>query len=112
ELTVETSSFLGNRAGSGAAIGMPGGVVATITSSTFHKNWGTASGYAGGALRLTGKTQLTVDRSVFSENLSTTRGGAIAFHQMDGTLTIRDSVFEGNRVPIAANNNTLNDGGA
>lgn len=111
-LDVSTSSFLGNRAGSSAAIGMPSGVVATISQSTFHKNSGTGLGYAGGALRLTGKTDLTVERSVFSENLSTTRGGAIAFHQMDGVLTVRDSVFESNTVPIAANNNSLNDGGA
>lgn len=111
-LDVTRSSFLGNRAGNSAAIGLPTGIAATITDSSFAKNHGTSSGYSGGAIRLQGKSHLTIERSVFADNLSTTRGGAIAFHQMDGTLTIRDSVFERNTVPIAGNNSTLNDGGA
>lgn len=111
-LTVSNSSFMGNRSAAGAAIELPNGVNATITDTTMHKNWGTQSGFSGGALRPQRKTNLTIERSVFTGNVSLTRGGAIAFHQMEGSLTVHDSVFSENRVPIAANNSTLNDGGA
>lgn len=111
-LDVSKSSFLGNRASSGSAIGLPSGIVAKITDTTIRKNWGTQAGYSGGALRLTGRTQLTVERTVFDGNSSSTRGGAIAFHQMDGTLTVLDSVFTGNTVPAGGSNLSLNDGGA
>lgn len=111
-LNVSDSSFLGNRAAAGSAIELPNGINATITDTTMRKNWGTQPGFSGGALRPQRGTNLTIERSVFSENGSLTRGGAIAFHQMEGSLTVRDSVFTGNQVPIAANNNTLNDGGA
>ncbi|MBL3699907.1 hypothetical protein D3228_09615 [Leucobacter luti] len=111
-LDVTGSSFLGNRASSSAALALPNGIVATISDSTIAKNHGTWPGYSGGAIRLSGKTDLTVNRTVFADNLSTTRGGAIAFHQMDGRLTITDSYFEGNTVPLAQTNTSLNDGGA
>ncbi|WP_461640018.1 MucBP domain-containing protein, partial [Leucobacter sp. BZR 635] len=111
-LNVDNSSFMGNRAAAGAAIELPNGINATISNSTLHKNWGTQPGYSGGALRPQRNTHLTVVNSVFTGNVSLTRGGAIAFHQMEGSLTVRDSIFDGNSVPIAANNNTLNDGGA
>ncbi|MBP6684270.1 MAG: right-handed parallel beta-helix repeat-containing protein, partial [Leucobacter sp.] len=111
-LNVDNSSFMGNRAAAGAAIELPNGINATITDSTLHKNWGTQPGYSGGALRPQRMTNLTIERSVFSGNVSYTRGGAIAFHQMEGSLTVRDSVFSDNSVPLAASNTTLNDGGA
>ncbi|MBL3679660.1 MucBP domain-containing protein [Leucobacter chromiireducens] len=111
-LEVSDASFLGNRAAAGAAVELPVGIDATFTRTTMHKNWGTQPGYSGGALRAMGKSTLTVENSVFTGNVSLTRGGAIAFHQMDGALTVRDSVFTGNRVPLAANNTTVNDGGA
>lgn len=111
-LNVSDSSFLGNRAAAGAAVELPVGINATFTRTTMHKNWGTQSGYSGGALRAVGKSTLTIENSVFTGNVSLTRGGAISFHQMDGALTVRDSVFTGNKVPLAANNTTVNDGGA
>ena len=111
-LTVNASSFMGNRAAAGAAIELPNGINAKISHSTLHKNWGTQPGYSGGALRPQRNSHLTVENSVFTGNVSLTRGGAIAFHQMEGSLTVRDSVFDGNTVPIASNNSTLNDGGA
>ncbi|GAA1318654.1 MucBP domain-containing protein [Leucobacter albus] len=111
-LTVSRSSFMGNRAAAGAAIDLPNGVNATITDTTMHKNWGTQAGYSGGALRPQRGTNLTIERSVFSGNGSLTRGGAIAFHQMEGSLTVRDSVFDGNTVPESSYNPSMHDGGA
>lgn len=111
-LNVSNSSFMGNRAAAGAAIELPNGINATITDTTMHKNWGTQPGFSGGALRPQRKTNLTIERSVFTGNVSLTRGGAIAFHQMEGSLTVHDSVFAENRVPLASNNSTMNDGGA
>lgn len=109
-VSVTGSSFLGNRSGSSAAISGLHNTIATISDSTFHKNYGWELGYSGGAIRATGTTELTVERSVFSANESATRGGAIAFHQMGGTLNVHDSVFDGN--VVQSNGNTLNDGGA
>ncbi|MEB4616274.1 MucBP domain-containing protein [Leucobacter sp. M11] len=111
-LTVAQSSFLGNRAAYSAAIGLPAGITATITDSTLHKNWGTQEGFSGGAIRAVGKTALTVENSVFSGNVSNNRGGGIAFHQMDGELTVRDSLFTGNSVPFSEHQSSMHDGGA
>lgn len=111
-LTVERSSFMGNRAAFGAAIELPSGIDAKISDTTMHKNWGTQPGYAGGALRPQRGTKLSIERSVFTENVSLTRGGAIAFHQMEGSLTVSDSVFDGNNVPDSTYNPSMHDGGA
>lgn len=111
-LNVSRSSFLGNRASASAAISVPSAITVHISDSTVAKNAGTWPGYAGGAIQFKGDAKVTIERTVFTDNVSGTRGGAIAFHQMAGSLTVNDSYFEGNRVPQSSNNNSLNDGGA
>lgn len=99
KLHVLTSSFVDNYAGGhGGAILSQGSL--WVSDSTFTGNISKAGGYSGGAIALFKTTvagETHVVRSKFMQNVSYTRGGAIAAHQAQQPITIEESYFEGNQ---------------
>ncbi len=132
-LTVENIQFKDNVADMGGGIYVNYGGQATVLNSSFENNDGTPgnSGFSAGAISAAGQTKgltvkgssftnnkgsqggaiysllgpLTIEDSVFVDNLSTRQGGAISTdgasprgkENRDGTITIRNSKFEGNQ---------------
>lgn len=132
-LTVENIQFKDNVADMGGGIYVNYGGQATVLNSSFDNNDGTPgnSGFSAGAISAAGQTKgltvkgssftnnkgsqggaiysllgpLTIEDSVFLNNLSTRQGGAISTdgasprgkENRDGTITIRNSKFEGNQ---------------
>ena len=114
-LTVENSTFSGNVGLNGGAVATngwganDGGVVVTVSDSTFTNNEATATalpggGNGGGGFYLSGGSALTVTDSTFTNNRSQ-NGGAI--HLLHSDLFATDVVFNNN----VANNSVGGGGG-
>ncbi|MDR3061294.1 MAG: T9SS type A sorting domain-containing protein, partial [Dysgonamonadaceae bacterium] len=104
------SSFVNNFVGAshGGAINTRG--VLTVSNCLFEKNSEIWSNYSGGAIGIynpSGETVIT--KSVFLENVTNGRGGAVSVYQSNQSITIDECYFEGNEVTGNAGNN---DGGA
>jgi len=115
-VTIQSSSFTGNRsASSGGAIQVRGGVSTgangfsvKITGTTFSSNLSAGNGAAVDVDIINGGTTqdipLTILSSKFFDNFSGNSGGGVSFHRASGALSVTGSVFSGNRAG--------NDGGA
>jgi hypothetical protein len=90
-LTVQRSTFSGNRGANGGAIANDSGATLTVQDSTFTAN--TTTGVGGGAMLING--QAVVERSTLVGNTAPTNGGAINV-QPAGTLTLSGSTLSGN----------------
>jgi predicted outer membrane repeat protein len=92
-LNVTGSTFTGNSASDGGAIHVNLAGPIAITTTTFSLN----EASTGGALNFAGLNAiLTINRSTFDSNTSSTDGGAILFDDIDESATISDSSFIGN----------------
>ena len=106
QAAVSGSTFIGNRATSGAGIGAYN-VALTISNTTFEDNVATANG---GALRVLGSgSSLTLMRSVFERNSAGT-GGAIDLQRNNGNDPT--TTMTANAVTFADNTATGGGGGA
>ncbi|MBH8573993.1 hypothetical protein I8752_13365 [Nostocaceae cyanobacterium CENA369] len=94
-ITVDNCEFNNNSGGTGGAIFLGYGGRSTIDNSSFDGNDGTSanSGWSGGAIATAGAGNLVVKDSIFTDNKGV-NGGAI--YSLLGTLTVENSVFEGN----------------
>ncbi|MBH8571564.1 type I secretion C-terminal target domain-containing protein [Nostocaceae cyanobacterium CENA369] len=94
-ITVDNCKFTNNRGGTGGAIYLGYGGRSTVVNSSFDGNDGTSanSGWSGGAIATAGAGNLVVKDSIFTDNKGV-NGGAI--YSLLGTLTVENSVFEGN----------------
>jgi CSLREA domain-containing protein len=97
--TVNSSTFTGNTAQFGGAIGTR--AMLTLTNSTLSGNTGTPR--AGGLYSLNSGAA-TLRNTTVTNNLSCVGGGLSA--QQGGAITLQNSLVAGNRCP---NNNTAND---
>jgi predicted outer membrane repeat protein len=103
DFTISHSSFTAN---SGSAIDAggftseplsanPGGVVISVTDTTFTRN----SSTQGGAINLdSGDGDVTAIRDTFAGNTATQGGGGI-YADFPGDTTVKDSLFTGNSAP-------------
>ncbi|MFN6570532.1 choice-of-anchor Q domain-containing protein [Dendronalium sp. ChiSLP03b] len=94
-ITVDNCEFNNNSGGTGGAIYLGYGGRSTVLNSSFDGNDGTStnSGWSGGAIATCGAGDLVVKDSIFTDNKGV-NGGAI--YSLLGTLTVENSVFEGN----------------
>lgn len=108
-LTVDRSSFTGNRAGTGGAIRVVQSNL-TVTASTFTNNKAVNSILGdGGAIHIDGaKTdngKIIISTSTFKGNYATFYGGAVFNNILNNnTTTITDSLFSGNSAGIVGKN--------
>lgn len=84
-LTVSNSSFDGNDAVFGGAIGATAASTVTVTNSMFSANRSTSPGGGGGALASLGN--VTISGSSFSENTAFEEGGAVFVQGGEWTVT-------------------------
>jgi predicted outer membrane repeat protein len=90
-VTTTTESAIDKTATGGGAVRAVGGTI-LFKGCTFSNNTSTEVG--GGAMRVGGLANVTLDACVFSNNTAAANGGAI--HMNKGTLTIKDSRFNNN----------------
>lgn len=90
-VTTTAETAVDKTATGGGAVRAVGGTI-LFKGCTFSNNKATVVG--GGAMRVGGSANVTLDECVFSNNTATTNGGAI--HMNKGTLTIKDSQFNNN----------------
>lgn len=90
-VTTTAESAIDKTATGGGAVRAVGGTI-LFKGCTFSNNSATVVG--GGAMRIGGSGNVTLDECVFSNNSAAANGGAI--HMSKGTLTIRDSQFNNN----------------
>lgn len=90
-VTTTTESAIDKTATGGGAVRAVGGTI-LFKGCTFSNNTSTKVG--GGAMRVGGSANVTLDACVFSNNTAAANGGAI--HMNKGTLTIKDSRFNNN----------------
>jgi hypothetical protein len=100
-VTVENSTFQGNKAGRGGAIRLGYGGSLVVRNSTFDKNDGSLSndGFSAGAIATfgaggpAGKGKLVIEGSTFTNNKGVD-GGAV--YNLLGPVSIKNSVFKAN----------------
>ncbi len=113
-LSVYRSNFIANSGGFSGAIDasyLTKGL--SIAYCYFNNNVNTNTSQGGGALFLQGESQVesySVNNSVFLNNRSTARGGAISLKDFGGTFEIKSSYLLGNQVLDSAGEKA--DGGA
>lgn len=119
KVAITDTSFRGNSNVTGAAIWAENTTgPLSISDATFQANSGTGVNYPGGAIYVKyGSYPLTIERSVFVDNSSISRGGALGIDYQTGTTTVRDCVFDSNTnnqslAGAGTGNGTRVDGGA
>ncbi|WP_159636367.1 InlB B-repeat-containing protein [Erysipelothrix anatis] len=107
----------------GSAIWISSDAALTVRNSTIANNVGSASGYEAGAISTKGYTAvMTIENSVFRNNVNEGfytgvlggGGGAIHMNNFNGTLNIKQTVFDNNKAlgSTSSSSRTADDGGA
>lgn len=89
-------TFTSNTSASGGAVTLTG-ATNVVTDSTFRSNRATL--HYGGALYSYATQRTTVDGCAFLSNSSALMGGAVALHSVTATMSINNSTFAGNSAP-------------